>query len=89
MAERYKVGIKVAGQKGNCFQGHKVGDEWVSDGKTPEGICLSAFNSLFPYLQVLMFGGVFPWEADPDIASNVACPDSLNPVLFEIRRLRE
>ena len=89
MAERYKVVIKVASLKGTCYQELKVGDEWVSNGRTPEGICLSAFNSLFPYLQVLMFGGVFPWEADPDIASNVACPDLLNSVAFELRRLRE
>jgi len=88
MAESYKVNIRVISQKGTCALGHKVGDQWVVDGKTPEGICLSAFNSLFPNLRVLRFGGSFPWEGDPDVTT-AACPDAANPVVFELRRLRE
>ena len=88
MAELCKVSIKVISQKGTCALEHKVGDQWVTEGKTPAGICLSAFDALFPRLQVLMFGGAFPWEEDPDKAT-VACPDATNPVVFELRRLRE
>ena len=88
MAERYKVSIRVVSQKGTCANEHKVGDLWVVDGKTPEGICLSAFNTLLPGLRVLTFGGAFPWEDDPDVA-RVACPDAENPVVYELRRLRE
>ena len=87
MAERYKVSIRVVSQKGTCAQEHKVGDQWIIDGKTPEGICLSAYDGLSSRLQVLMFGGAFPWSADPDVA-RVACPDAANPVVFELRRLR-
>ena len=88
MAEHYKVSVKVVSQKGTCAQEHKVGDHWIVDQKTPEGICLSAFNSLFPSLRVLMFGGAFPWENDPDVTT-AACPDPTNPVVFELRRLHE
>ena len=88
MAERYKVSIKVVSQKGTCVQEHKVGDQWVIDRKTPEGVCLSAFNSLLPFLQVLRYGGSFPWETDPDITT-VACPDADNPVVFKLHRLNE
>ncbi len=88
MAERYKSSIEVVSQKGECALEHKVGDRWVVDRKTPEGMCLSAFNALFPSLRVLMFGGSFPWEDDPDVTT-VACPDATNPVVFELRRLRE
>ena len=88
MAERYDVLVKVVSQKGTCVQEHKVGDEWVIGRKTPEGICLSAFGALLPNARVLMFGGVFPWETDPDV-STVACPDAKNPVVFELRRLRK
>jgi len=35
-----------------------------------------------------MYGGAFPWESDPDVA-RAACPDADNPVVFELRRLRE
>jgi len=91
MAEgkRYKVAVKVVSQKGFCANNHKVGDEWVIGGTTPAGICLSAFDVICPYIWVLMCGGALPWESDPDIATNIACSDAKNPVVFELRRLRE
>ena len=88
MAGRDKVGIRVISQSGTCVQGHKVGDQWVIEEKTPEGVCLFAFNSLLFHAQVLKFGGSFPWETDPDVVT-VACPDPGNPVVFELRRLHE
>jgi uncharacterized repeat protein (TIGR04076 family) len=87
MADRYDVKVKVISQKGTCGAGHKVGDEWTISDKTPAGICLSAFNALFPATRVLMFGGSFPWSDDPDTAT-AACPDAANPVVFELKRVR-
>ena len=87
MAESYKVRIKVLSQKGHCAAGHKVGDQWVVDEKTPEGLCIFAFGSLLPILPAQMFGASFPWEKDPD-ATTVACPDAENPVVFKLSRLR-
>jgi len=87
-AERYDVVVKVVSQKGTCSYEHKVGDEWVVGGKTPEGICMSAFQTLLPEIRVLMYGGSFPWSEDPDTAI-VACPDPYNPVVFEMRRIKE
>ncbi len=88
MAERYDIAVKVVSQQGTCGAEHKVGDEWVTGSKTPEGICLSAFHALLPNARVLMFGGVFPWATDPDVAI-VACLDARNPVVFELRRIRK
>ncbi len=88
MAERYEVAVRVVSQKGTCNLEHRVGEEWVIDKKTPEGICLAAFDVLYPFARVLMFGGAFPWETDPDVTT-VACPDAENPVVFELRRLRQ
>jgi uncharacterized repeat protein (TIGR04076 family) len=88
MAEPRKTSVRVVSQKGTCAHEHKVGDQWVVEGKTPEGVCLSAFNALYPSLRVLRFGGSFPWEADPDVTT-LACPDAANPVVFELRRLHE
>ncbi len=88
MAEVHKVSIRVVSQKGSCDAGHKVGDQWVVSEKTPEGICVSAFDVLCPGIHVLMFGGAFPWESDPDRIM-AACPDPANPVVFELRRVRE
>jgi uncharacterized repeat protein (TIGR04076 family) len=84
----YKVSVKVISQKGSCEAGHRVGDQWVIDDKTPEGLCIFALGSLLPFLTPLMYGSSFPWENNPDMTT-VACPDADNPVVFELRRLRD
>ena len=77
---------KVISQKGTCAAEHKIGDEFVvGDGVSPD-LCSWAFHSLFPFAQVLQFGGSFPWEKDRNKAT-VACPDADNPVIFELRRI--
>ena len=87
--ERYDIAVRVKSIKGICKSGHKVGDEWVVRTKTPAGICLSAFGSIFPFLRVLGFGGTCYWQADPDTLPDVACPDGPNAVVFELRRIRK
>ena len=88
MSESYQVQVKVLSQKGTCRRHHKVGDKWIIGTETPGGLCVSAFNSLYPNAKVLMYGGTFPWTPDPD-AITEACPDPDNPVVFEVRRLRK
>jgi uncharacterized repeat protein (TIGR04076 family) len=75
----------VISQRGICEAGHRVGDEFVIGQKTPPGLCSWAFYTLFPFAEVLQFGGSFPWEENPNKAT-VACPDPANPVIFELRR---
>jgi len=87
MPEMHDVVVKVISQKGTCGAGHKVGDEWTIGYKTPDGICLSAFDSMFSDLMVLIFGGAFPLSSDPDTI-RVTCPDAANPVVFELKRVR-
>ena len=90
----YPIRIKVISQKGWCGMQHKVGDEWIykmEPGKAPEipNICAEAFNSLFIYIKALMWGGKFPFPTqDPDTFL-VACPDAANPVVFELKRLKD
>ncbi len=48
MAEIYEVVARVVSQEGTCHAGHKVGDEWVIGPRTPEGICLAAFYTMYP-----------------------------------------
>ncbi len=85
MAERCEVVARVVSQKGSCEAGHRVGDEFPVGDCTPAGMCSWAFHAAFPFASVLQFGGYFPWEDDPDKAT-VACPDSANPVVFELHR---
>jgi len=91
MSSGSNVRITVKSQKGHCACGHKVGDCWIIDGKiikTPDGLCHFAYQSFEGALLTLIFGGIFPWEKDPDTAI-AACPDADNPCVFELRRIRE
>jgi len=88
MEGKFEVRVKVISQQGRCSVGHRVGDEWVTGGRTPEGICLNAFGMLLPNIRTLMFGGAFPLEPDQDVTT-ICCPDAKNPVVFELRRIRE
>ncbi|MBN2379183.1 TIGR04076 family protein [candidate division WOR-3 bacterium] len=79
-----KVISKVVG--GRCNQGfHEVGDEYVVGDLTPEGICTSAFASIFPLILALQTGGKFLWEKDNQV-TRAAYPDD-DWTIFEIRSL--
>ena len=43
---------------------------------------------LFPKVYAMRYGAEFPLAKDKDVIFN-ACPDRENPVVFEIRRIRE
>ena len=85
MAEKgeYKVELKVIKQEGTCSFGHKVGERKI-DGE----ICFSALYSVLPKVMAMRYGAVFPWLKDQDVATH-ACPDAYNPLVFEVRRIRE
>jgi len=78
---------RVVSKKGSCEAGHEVGDEFVIGQATPPGMCSWAFHALFPFAEVIQFGGSFPWEAKPGTAT-VACPDASAAVVFEIHRAK-
>lgn len=86
-AEQCEVVATVVSQKGTCEAGLEVGDEFVIGSTTPAGMCSWAFYALFPFAEVLQYGGSFPWESDVGRAT-VACPDPANPVVFELRRVK-
>lgn len=74
-------------QGGAAPCGYRPGDSWlVADLHAPEGMCTWALSAMAPFLAVLRFGGVLPWESDPD-STTVCCPDPANPVVFELRRV--
>ncbi len=85
MASRRAVRITLQSQLKKCPNGHAVGDTWLVDGKTPAGMCLSAFHSLAPFLVTLRFGGDFPWEEDGEVTG--CCPDPKVVTVFRLERL--
>ncbi|MHB0885444.1 MAG: TIGR04076 family protein [Bacillota bacterium] len=87
MAQIYDIVVTVVSQTGECSHGHKVGDSWRIGGTTPAGLCLSALDTMLTNVRTMQFGGEFPWESDPE-RTTVSCPDSANPVVFELRRVK-
>ncbi len=85
----YRIIARVIKQEGQCIAGHEVGDKVVFDGMRVQGeVCIHALYSFLPKVFAMRYGADFPWLDDPDVATH-ACPDAWNPVVFEIRRVRE
>ena len=86
----YKIVADVIRQEGSCSFGHRVGDTVVFDGETVQGrVCMHALYSFLPKVFAMQYGADFPWlKDDKDVATH-ACPDYKNPVVFEIRRIRD
>jgi len=84
----YVVTAEVKRIKGRC-PFHRVGDKVEFVGNEVKGrICHSALHSIYPIAFSLEYGATFPWCKDPD-TELAACPDALNPVVFEIKRGRK
>ena len=81
----YEVVIKLVSNQKPCHSGHKIGDEWIFNNMTPPNMCSLAFNAIYPAAMVLQFGGMFPWQEDPDVVQ-LACPDGEVNNIFELRR---
>lgn len=95
MANPAKIICKIISVKGTCHAAHREGQvfDLTSEfkvGIVPDGsaLCPSAFYAAYPSWRVLRYGGDFPWEKDKDTA-HVACPDPFNPVVMELRRVKE
>lgn len=83
------IEVKVASVKGTCGAGCKVGDVARVTEQGVEGkICIHALYSMLPAVFAMLYEARFPWLSDPDVKTH-ACPDAANPVVFEIRRVRE
>ena len=84
--KEYDVVIKLVGNQNPCHIGHKVGDEWVFNYKTPPDMCSLAYNAIYPWVLALKYGATFPWQDDPDVVM-ASCPDPLVNNTFELRRV--
>ncbi|MDY6910840.1 MAG: TIGR04076 family protein [Chloroflexota bacterium] len=77
--------VRITVKKGKC-QGnlHQIGEEFLVEDTTPEGVCLGAWNALVPYLTTLGCGGNFSWEDEKGVAT-IHCPDP-KCIILELRR---
>ena len=64
------------------------GQEFVVDdsGRNPEGFCSWAWDDIYKVVNVLRFGGDFPWFEEKGVSIN-CCTDGLKPVVFKLERI--
>ena len=56
-SQTFDVIAEVISQKRSCAAGHKVGDKFTIGQQTVPNLCSWAFYTLFPFAEVLQFGG--------------------------------
>lgn len=81
-----KILVKVV--EGKCQGGyHKLGEIFeidYEDALTPQGMCLGAFGSVFPYIMVLLGDGEFRWEKTKN-KTRIHCADPKG-IILEIEK---
>jgi uncharacterized repeat protein (TIGR04076 family) len=83
-----KVIAKVIGSKADCTIGMKAGDEFeLSTHKCGE-FCGLFYKNISGWVQTLQFGGAFPPSPNPDVMV-WDCPNPMNRVQVELRRIKE
>lgn len=80
---RPKIKITVTGKLGpkGCHRGHVAGDNWDFDTQRGE-ICPMAMNCMFPYIDILRYGGKLPGQ--PDGQAECCCSDASVANVFKI-----
>lgn len=81
----HKLQGTITGIKGTCGWGHKVGQKLDLSVHNTAGLCGFLYHDIFPNIQLLQFGGEWPWGEKHVI--KVECPDRWNCVSMELRRL--
>lgn len=70
----------------------KMGQVWIANGwEKPEGLCLSAWESMSPFVMALAHGGenfYDGWMKNPKSAM-ISCNDGFRPVSFLIETLEQ
>ncbi len=86
-----KIILKVIKQEGTCVAKHSIGDEITIDFDKNEiqgKICLHSLYSILPKVFAMAYGAKFPWLKEENISTH-PCPDVENPVVYEVRRIKE
>jgi len=83
-----KVMAKETGMKGNCTIGMQVGDEFELSLHKCGEFCGFFYHNIIGWIKTLQFGGTVPFFKDPDVQI-WECPNSMNGVKIELRRIKE
>lgn len=75
---------EILSVKGSCGAGHKKGDTLKIGCWDNGGLCGFFYHDIFPNLNVMQFGGKYPWGSEDEMT--LECPDRQNAVTIRIRR---
>lgn len=76
---------EVISVKGACSAGHKEGDSFRIGCWDSGGLCGFFYHDIFPNLNVMQFGGKYPWGSADEMI--LECPDRQNAVTIRIRKV--
>jgi uncharacterized repeat protein (TIGR04076 family) len=88
--------VEILG-RGACPYGHKPGDTFIFDGDSYEvvkssapagGFCMRAMTKIFPF-GLMMPGPSLGRGEEDSLASVDACPEAMNPVIFQLKRIKK
>lgn len=84
-----KVSIKMHTTDLKCkYKSHRTaGDSFGLELIAPEGMCLHAYASAYPYCLSLMYGAEFKFMPDHNSVS-FQCPSPVDPVVMLAKRIR-
>ena len=68
-----------------CHRGHRVGDTFDFDTRRGE-ICPMAMLVMFPFIDILRYGGALPGPSVSEDRIRVCCPDADVINIFEIEK---
>lgn len=81
--KRRKIKVTVVDRLGpdGCHHGHKIGDTFDFDSDRGK-ICPMAMHALFPYIDIMRYGGTVPPGKTGDV--RVCCPDADTAMVFRV-----
>ena len=83
-----RVVAKVIEMKNNCTIGMKPGDEFDLSIHLCGDFCGLFYHNISGWVKTLQLGGTFPMGDDPDVQV-WDCPNPMNRVKVELRRIKE
>jgi uncharacterized repeat protein (TIGR04076 family) len=80
--------MSIAGDKEKCIGAAKMkkGGKFIFEARTPEGMCVRAFNAIFPSAFAMRYSDKMPWEKGEGYA-DVTCPDG--DIVVRLTRVKD
>lgn len=80
--------MSIAGDKEKCIGAAKMktGEKFIFEARTPEGMCVRAFNAIFPSAFAMRYSDKMPWEKGEGYA-DVTCPDG--DIVVRLTRVKD